>query len=88
METVHSVDEQEEEEENDDSEHGTRPVQSSRKPNPQCNQMHLDETIMTEEDVEAKHNLMSTEETGVEWDGAEAQPMVGAFQNAKQTNSL
>ena len=37
--------------------------------------MCLDEVIVNKEEAEAKHNSVSTEEVGIECDGAEAQLM-------------
>ena len=69
IETVRSGDDiddeiEEEEEEEEMEETPTRPTRSTRNPNPQYNQMA---------DIDVKHNLMSIEEVGVEYDQTEAQ---------------
>ena len=52
-----------------------RPMRETQNPNPQCNQVFLDKVIVSEEESEAKHNSVSTEEVGMECDGTEAQLM-------------
>ena len=75
VETVLNTEDDTEEDDQTMRDRNGRLMQETWNPNPQCDQVHLDEVIVNKKEAEAKHNSVSTEEVGMECDGTEAQLM-------------